>query len=255
VGGGAPDVRPTPAQPDDPPVLIESVSRLRGNLAGHDFVLPQAPGFGSAELREFNKEIFPDSGKFNDWYSAGEASASESGLVTLTIRGNWDERVRISDIVVHKKCGPPLTGGYFAGYSQGSGDTIRVGINLDDPSPVPEEMAQTAQGLTPTGDDFFAVNTVELEPGKLETLTVGVFTKLYACSFSLDLLTATSKGTFTQDVNDLGRSFRVTARAPTKVAGHPFSGYESAYVRSPQDPRGLGPPIWRGVDPKSYTGE
>src|SRR5262245_47741278 len=70
AGSRSPDLRPKPATTDDPPVLIESVSRLRGNLAGKDFVLPQAPAFDSAELREFNEDIYPNSAKFNDWYSA-----------------------------------------------------------------------------------------------------------------------------------------------------------------------------------------
>ena len=254
AGAPAPELRPRPAPTDNPPVLIESVSRLRSTLPGHDFALPAPAGFDPARLRTFNESTYPNSRQFGEWYDTAGAAASEFGLFTLTVRGNWPEKVRLADIVVDKNCGAPLRGSYFQGYSQGAGETIRLGIDLDDPNPVPEEMALTTAGLTPTGDDYFAVNTVELAQGESETLTVGAFTKLYACSFSLRLVLATSRGAFFQSVDDQGRSFRVTARARPTATGRIFSGYRSAYVQSPKNPREPGRPVWQAVDTMTYRG-
>ncbi|WP_236790940.1 trypsin-like peptidase domain-containing protein [Amycolatopsis sp. GM8] len=221
---------PVPADPATPPVLVENVTALRSNAGDGSFVLPEPLVMSPAELARFNQEVSPSTRDWWSWYGERGGAALGSGLTTITLRGNTSETVRIVDLKAVKQCGPPFDGTYFQGYSQGTGDNITIGFDLDESDPSAQEMAYTSgRGLFPTGDHFFDRKTVTLAPGEVETITVGAFTSTRSCTFGLQLVVATAAGSFTQDITDAGKPFVVSAMAPPAVAGQPLSGYRQAY--------------------------
>ncbi|GHF50052.1 hypothetical protein FHX82_003841 [Amycolatopsis bartoniae] len=226
----AANASPVPADPAAPPVLVENVTALRDNASDGSFALPEPLAMTPAELARFNQEVSPSTRDWEGWYGDRGGAALGSGLTTITVRGNKDEQVRIVDLKVVKQCGPPFDGTFFQGYSQGTGDNVTIGFDLDQNDPSAQEMAFTgARGLFPTGDHFFDRHTVTLAPGEVETITVGAFTTQHSCTFRLQLMVATAEGSFTEDVTNAGKPFVVTAMAPPVTAGKPLSGYRQAY--------------------------
>jgi hypothetical protein len=168
---------------------------------------------------------------FSPWYAEHEGTAVDFGTTTFTVRGNAKESVRIVDLRVLKDCAAPLDGTFFRGYSQGSGDTLRIGFDLDAPDPVARQLGfSSSKGLFVTEDHYFDIKTVTLAPGEQETFTVGALTKLHSCTFSLRMFVATASGTFYQDIDQNGQPFRVTAKAAPANRNAPLSGYRSAYA-------------------------
>ncbi|MEU2623122.1 hypothetical protein ABZ642_34310 [Streptomyces sp. NPDC007157] len=235
------DTRPRPAPSDAPPVLVTSVTGPASDLAGGDFALPDALHMSPTELRKFGSDVAANSAAFSSWYDRNGGTVLESATITLALRGNAAEQVQITDVNVHKKCGPPLDGTFFTGYTQGSGDTVPLGLDLDATEPQAQLRARTGAGLTWTGRDYFKERTLTLEPGERETLSIGVTSKRHRCSFTLELVVATAKGVLTQQIDRQGKPFTLTAAA---VPGsRPPSGYRAAYEE--------GEDGWHSVEPGS----
>ncbi|MFF9979099.1 hypothetical protein [Streptomyces erythrochromogenes] len=235
------DTRPRPAPSGRPPVLLASVTGPVSDLPGRDFALPDALRMSEAELARFGSEIVPDSAAFASWYDRHGAVVTESGTITVALQGNAAEEVQITDINVHKKCGPPLDGTHFEGHSQGGGDTVAIGFDLDAADPYPRLRARTNAGLKWTERNYFDEQTLTLKPGERETLSVGVISARHRCSFTLELVVATRDGVLTQQVDLQGKPFELTARAPAAQGSRPPAGYRAAYVQDrdgwhPSDP-------------------
>ncbi|MGC8920742.1 hypothetical protein AB7952_19135 [Streptomyces sp. PG2] len=235
----AADTRPRPAPSDAPPVLVTSVTGPASDLAGGDFALPVELRMSPTELSRFGSDVAANSDAFDSWYARHGATVLESATITLALRGNASEQVQITDVNVHKKCGPPLDGTFFTGYTQGSGDTVALGLDLDAAEPQAQLRARTGGGLTWTGRDYFKERTLTLKPGERETLSIGVTTTRHRCSFTLELVVATAKGVLTQQVDRQGKPFTLTAKA--LPGGRPPAGYRAAY-----EERADG---WHSVDP------
>ncbi|GFN09947.1 MULTISPECIES: hypothetical protein [Streptomyces] len=235
------DTRPRPAPTGAPPVLVTSVIGPASDLAGGDFALPDALHMSPTELGKFGSDMAANSAAFNSWYARNGGTALESATITLALRGNAAEQVQVTDVNVHKKCGPPLDGTFFSAYTQGSGDTVALGLDLDAADPQAQLRARTGAGLTWTGRDYFKERTLTLEPGERETLSIGVASKRYRCSFTLELVVATAKGVFTEQIDRQGKPFTLTAAA---IAGsQPPAGYRAAYEEREDG--------WHSVDPGS----
>jgi hypothetical protein len=228
---------PKPASSASPPVVVEGVTGPVSDLAGRDFALPEELRMSAAELKRFNTRVAADSTAFASWYADHRGTVVESGTITVTLRGNDAEEVRISDIDVRKKCGPPLDGTYFQGHSAGTGDTVRVAFDLDSPNPFPERRTRSGQ---PTGRNYFNEKTLSLKRGERETLSVSVYSERFRCSFTLELVVVTSHGVFTQRIDRQGDPFVLTAQARSSEDS-PFAGYKAAYQ---EDLDG-----WHAVDP------
>lgn len=252
TGKRAPALDARPAPVSSPPVLIESVSLLESRSADGTFVLADRLNMTPDVLADFNDHVVADSARYAAWYRQHSGAAVDFGVATITLRGNAKEAVRLVDLRVIKRCGRPLTGSFFAGYSQGSGETIKLGFDLDAPDPSAKVMASTSRGLFALAESFFATKTVELSPGELVTLSVGAFTKRYACKFTLKLFVNTSTGLLWQSVASRGNEpFIVSAMAPSAKRGRLLSAYDSAYALTP---RGAGEAAWQRVSPSSYRG-
>jgi hypothetical protein len=247
-----PDLTPRPASPASPPVLVESVTQIQSESGDGSFALPDPLVMGTAALANFNGRIVTDSTSYSTWFRQHKGAAVNFGITAITLRGNANETVRLADLRVDKSCHRPLAGAFFVGYTQGSGNTVRMGFNLDTPNPDPQTMALTAaRGLFPLGENYFAGRTIQLSPGEMMTLSIGAFTKLYDCTFKFRLFVATSHGELYETIDDNGRPFQVTAMAPPSSPGHPLSGYEAAYALAPHN---SAPARWERIDPSTYRG-
>lgn len=222
------DTKPRPAPSGSPPVLVTSVSPPVSDLAGRDFALPDALRMSDTELARFNADVAPNSAAFDSWYARHGAVVLESGTITLALRGNATQEVEVTDVNVHKKCAAPLDGTYFTGYTQGTGDTVAIGLDLDEADPSPRLRARTSAGLKWTERNYFEEKTLTLEPGERETLSIGVTSGRHSCSFTLELVVATPDGVLTQRIDQQGRPFELTA--PATTAGRPPTGYRAAYA-------------------------
>jgi hypothetical protein len=248
-GKHAPGTLPQPASSSSPPILVESVTELTSISGDGSIALPRPLQMTAAELATFNKGVVPNSSRYSAWYASHDGAAVSFGLTTVTLRGNMEESVHIADMKVLKNCGRPFTGTYFQGYTQGSGETTRIGFDLDSPDPIPQQMAITGNGLTPLGVNFFAQEYISLAPGETTTLAIGAFTTHYACSFRLQMIVATSHGAFSEVIDYHGQPFIVTARAASLHSNLPYSGYQSAYAYFASN----GVPVgWEKVNPATY---
>ncbi len=252
VGKPQPDLRPKRAPAASPPVLVESVTEIQSESGDGSLALPDPLVMGAPALANFNSRVVANSTAYSTWFMQHQGAAVDFGITTITLRGNTNETVRIADLRAEKSCRRPLAGTFFVGYTQGSGDTVRMGLNLDIANPRAQTMALTsARGLFPLGEDFFAGKTVQLAPGETETLSIGAFTKLYDCRFNFRLYVATSHGEMYETINDNGRPFQVTAMTPPSSVARPLSGYATAYALTPHTGD---PPSWERVDPATYRG-
>ncbi|MEU6025166.1 hypothetical protein [Micromonospora sp. NPDC047134] len=245
------DPNPVPAPAASPPVLVESITPMESNVATRDFVLPRSVEITNAQLETLGPgQLISETG----WFREQEGTAVDFGTFTMTLRGNADEQVRITEMRVVKSCAGPLSGTYFYGYSQGSGDTLKIGFDMDDPSPIAQRLGYSeSRGFFPTGEPYFSLKPVTLDPGEKETLLIGAFTKRQSCTFTLRLVVSTSSGAFFQDIDQGGRPFRITATALERHVGAPLSGYARAYAYlvEPDGTRGR----WQPVDPATFGRE
>ena len=249
-GIDAPDSTPHAAAPDELPLEVLEVTAFRSTSQSPFFVLPEPVSMTDEVARSFSDSIASQSDEFASWYAEHSGVAAiDAGFTNVTMRGAADEAVRVTGMEVVKDCGAPLDGTAMVGYTQGGGeDSIAVGFDLDSPAPIPQQMADTIRGLVGTGNNYFAAKTVVVEPGEKLTLSLGAFTKRQSCTFTFRLLVATDDGTVTQDIDNNGKAFSVTAKAAPMNPEMPLSGYQAVYVQDDSL-------VWQPVDPASYTSE
>ncbi|NGY62768.1 hypothetical protein G7043_28010 [Lentzea sp. NEAU-D13] len=185
---------------------------------------------------------------FDSWYQKHGGTALGSGYTNITVQGNDSKPVHITDMKIDAQCSVPLDGAFLQGYTAGGEhETIKIGFNLDDPKPFPEQMTTLDDGLQGMGRNYFSAHTIELGPGETEVLTVGAYTKNRYCKFKLQLVVATANGTVVQDVDARDKRFEVTGLAPKKNAEALYSGYQKVYRQDVSL-------SWKAVDPNSPEG-
>jgi hypothetical protein len=196
-----------------------------------------------------NNRISTDRSRREEWGRQQGAAAIERGFTRVTLRGNARGTVRVVGMRIVKTCGPPLTGAYFAGYSQGGDSSLGMIFDLDQADPHPQPMALTsAEGAHPLGGDFFDQKTISLTPGEDVTLTIGAFTVRRSCRFTLLMTLATPNGAQTEPITYYGTSFAVTAKAAPTRPGRPYSGYRTALI----DKGRFAQQGWQPVDPAKF---
>ena len=195
------------------PVQINAV-QTGPSLNSQGMVLPGVVRLSSARLSQINQLQQGDSRAFAGQFP-GEGVWLGGSQVTIQITGNAPS-VRITGInVIDESCRPPLSGTLFlVGGGQGEGPTIQVDFDLDASGPV---------ALTPSGQAFFVVNRIILNPGEEQTLVIESTTKRYYCQYQLQLVVLVGSRTTTETVSDHGKPFQALATLP-------FSQYGAIYV-------------------------
>ncbi|MET9232669.1 hypothetical protein [Lentzea sp. NPDC003310] len=243
AGDGSEDLRTVSGA--STPLKVQDVTRFQTSERHLRYVLsevvaeppPQAPANGAEATGE----------NFGAWYAKHGGTVLRAGFTNITVQGNDSAPVRITDMKIRPDCSAPVDGTHLLGYTQGGErDTIKIGFNLDSSDPIPEQMT-TLDGMRGTGLNYFAAKTVELGPGEVEVLTVGVFTERRHCKFTLQFVVATSNGTVLQDVDAPDKGFAVTGYAAAKSPDAPYSGYRKVYRQDAT----LG---WNEVDPNAREG-
>jgi hypothetical protein len=228
---GAPvNQTPVPASSTSPPLAVLSVGEFRTASTDGREVLPGPVTLTPTDISTLNHGT---SDAFTTWYAAHGGVAQDSAYSNITVRGNESQSVRITDMKVIKQCSAPFDGTLLHFYTQGGDqETYQVGFDLDAPDPVAQEMADTsARGLHPTGQDYFAVHTIVVDPGQTITLTVGGFTKDHACTFRVRIIEATSHGPVWQNVDEGGKPFAITATATPPGSSDANARYRVVYVQ------------------------
>ncbi|MCC9710212.1 hypothetical protein E4N62_36095 [Streptomyces sp. MNU76] len=207
-GDKPPKVDPV-AQPADAsslPVAVVGISDIVPAPVG-SFALAEKLDMSDEELAQFNTNVYSQTAGYSSWFKENEAvpvdSQDFSPIATITLSGNLQEEVRITNMKVIKECGPPLGGTYFSPFSQGSPDNLSIGFNLDEGDPIPQDTSSEPRG---TGESFFNSHPITLEPGEKETLSLGFFSQQYFCEFTLRLFVATSGGSIYQDIDASGKN-------------------------------------------------
>lgn len=226
------------------PLKIQNVTTFQNRVRSLNYVLSEPVAEPPPSVPAGNETAE----SFGSWYQKHGGTALESGYTNITVQGNDSKPVRITDMKIDPQCSAPLNGAYLQGYTQGGeSDTIKIGFDLDNPKPFPQQMTSLGDGLQGAGYNYFSARTIELGPGETEVLTVGVYTKLKYCKFTLQLVVATANGTVVQDVDARDKRFEVTGRARAKSPETPYSGYQKVYRQDASL-------SWNAVDPNSPEG-
>jgi hypothetical protein len=144
----------------------------------------------------------------------------------VTVTGNADGIVTISNIQIVKACSAPLTGTLFSNPSQGIDGTIGLAFDLSSPI----AYARSTDGYLISNNNFFEGNVVTLAQGETHTFTFKVLLSGYDyCSFTFQMAVATPTGPVTETINDNGEPFQLTSLTPGTLSGN-YSAYGALYI-------------------------
>jgi hypothetical protein len=236
----------------DSPARVEAVTPL-SPAPDETFAVKNKVQLTTQQLARFNADNRSGgagSAATTSFLSSIHAVPTSSAFTNVTVIGNEKATVTITGLQVVKHCQAPLGGTLFDSPSQGVNGTIGIGFDLD--SPV-DYARKSDYGLH--GGDFFRDHVVTLAPGETQTFTIGAQTLLHYCQFSFKMTVATPGGAVTENINDNGQPFGLTAKNPGST-DLPYSGYAAAYVGgieaslipSLHDPRGN----FIQVNPKTF---
>lgn len=234
------DAVPHAAVPGKEPVRVQNVSRPVALSEVTKFATEAPLNLAETDLQELGR-IQGDALALTNWRKRHGLIPINTATVILTLGAAGNKTVVLNNVDLIKSCKSPARGTYLQQYTQGGGETnVALGADLDKPTSVVREVVNNA----PTGAEYFARNTIRLQPGNPTTISIGAFTQHSGCDFTIRLTSSTSDGSVTQIVDDGGQPFRVTSPA-VGTPEHPLSSYADAYVQA-----GI---AWVHVDPKVYT--
>ncbi|MBQ1089646.1 hypothetical protein [Streptomyces sp. B93] len=265
--GESPEPGPV-AQPADPsslPVKVVNMVDIKPAPVG-SFVLAENLDFSDEELAEFNTNVYAQTERHSSWFKEHQAipvdSRAYNPRATITLIGNLQEEIRITDMKVIKDCRPPLDGTFFSPFdpegTTSPGPKIpRIAFNLDEGDPAPQDANKEPRG---NGESYFGSRTITLRYGESETLGLGFFSQQYFCKFTLRLFVATSKGSVYQDIDASGENrdlkstttpFSLTALLSGDSKKWHLGGWKNVYARFDwRDDRGKFHREWVRVSPE-----
>ncbi|MGY6658583.1 phosphorylase family protein [Amycolatopsis sp. TRM77291] len=214
-------------------ISVDPVQAMQRQDGDPNYVLPSRLEMSTEQLDQFNNEVVPHSERYSAWITEHGAVPLGFGWTKVTVRNNATETVRITDLKVLKECTPALNGTLFSEYTQGGpSGTIPLGFDLDAQKPIVKEMANTpGKGAHPVGKNYFTLNSIDIDPGGVQELTIAALSDRLSCSFRLQLVISTSAGTVTRDVDNNGKPFVVSAPASGNTQNNAPVGYQARYVQ------------------------
>lgn len=139
--------------------------------------------------------------------------------------GNEKTTVTIDGIQIVKHCQPPLDGTLLDSPSQGVNGNIGIGFDLDSSIDFARKYDYGYKG-----GDFFRDQVVTLAPGETQTFAIEAQTLMHDCQFTLKMTVATPGGAVTENIDDNGKPFELTAIEGSKSLASPYSAYSALYV-------------------------
>lgn len=237
-----------PEDEKEPPLSVDDISFV--DVAKGDYTFPSTMKLSPGQLAKLDDEEYGGGRDFMTWFSDNHGVPARNVLISLTISGQSDKRVRITGIRLAKKnCTTPLRGNTLfmnGGTNGGESKTRPLFYRLDEQDPVPTDSE---------GNPYFAKNVLYLDHGESETLAVLVTANVRACDFSFrfNVVVPGAKEPVPQDVDDHGQPFRLTPMAVDYEAAQPYAKYKAIYVG------GVAAPIEThgdlvAADPRTYDG-
>ena len=218
-----------------PPVIVESVGPLLP-FEDYSYVVPRKLELAPAQLAAMNRRVGVSVSDYAGWFSQHGGILAHQGTISITVRGNANGRVTISDMELVKHCRGPLLHGATLFYSptQGGGafNTDQIGYNLD--SQVSAGQFVPGEGTRASaGGNYFSRKVVVLSPGEPQTFSIFVTTTQHYCQFYFQLHTATPDGhPVTEDIKDGGQLFQLTSDGETPGSSRNvrFGSYGALYA-------------------------
>jgi hypothetical protein len=184
--------------------------------------------------------------RYVQWFSSMGGYKSTGVATRVVLENDHSYPIRIMDMNVVKKCGPPLRGTVFMANGGAEDKIVGLGFSLDST----DTDAEIAQGVGPTEWEphYFASYTISIEPGAQQVLNLFSFTAKASCTFRYQATILDGNKTVNQLIGDGTVPFRVTALALQRGAF--LSGYQAAYIGGALTHGGA----FMRVDPKTYSG-
>lgn len=212
------------------PAAIEGVTPLTqdGSTRDTPYATSDVLDLTAAQLAKVNGAFNGGSPYWPDTLPGSPAALASAGYTDVTLVGNAPSTVTITGLDVVKDCQAPFTGTLFYAEAQGSGDTIKLGFNLDNPVPYAQNAGDDI--ATYTGR-FFQDHVIRLNPGETQTMAIGVFAQHHSCSFTFKMTVTGPSGTVVETIDYHGKPFEISALQKT-------SAYQSLYVGGVVSPGG-----------------
>lgn len=226
-----------------------------GNMVGPDesFAFPKPVILSAQQIRHLSAaQGSLTSTAFSSWYSAHQGAFVGRVTVQLVVQGNRHHLVRIINITPVESCSAPLDGTMFFLPGQGSDQSARLFVNLDNPL---EPDAYALGSSIKRYPDYFGRYSVSLGYGDQYTFQVTASTSNHYCAFKLALTVIDDGKTVRETVDDRGQPFRLTS-LPEHGNQVNFSSYRVLYLDFASEGGNFdnsGPPWVRANPKKSFS--
>lgn len=252
--------RPTTASPapnapeaarQAPAVHVDSVQYIGVPNVGSSFAFPQALRLTDAQVAELS-DLYAGAGDYEERARAMGGVGPGNVAVQIALRGASAETAVITNMRTIATCGAPLTGALLFAPPGGQDDSVQIGFNLDNPSPLPQNYERGV-----LSGNYFLDHTVSIKKDETHALVVHGITAKKHCKFKLEITVNVGLGVapVKQTIDDHGKAFEVTAIAsqdPSSTTGPAFRDYTEIYAGGVAGPKGDA--RFGRVNPATYTG-
>ena len=230
-----------------PPAKVAALQLERDE--SNSYAFPQRLDLTEADLRTVSHahQSQTDPGLYDQWARERGGADDYKINIKLVLEGNRRDPIRILGLRPIKDCREPLTGTLLYSPSAGADENIKIGLNLDEPSPI----ARNWQEYEIQGD-YFAENTVSLEYKEQQTFQIIAQTLEQYCEFTLEFTILDEGETVTQEVANGSEPFRVSALVDDWDEPAPFDLYQALYIGGVANPDSSGEFI--PADPSTFRG-
>lgn len=149
--------------------------------------------------------------------------------VEVELEGNRPGPVRIIDIRVVAQCRKALDGTLFYNPPQGASDTVKLGFDLDSPSPIAQYAKRDPNDGPPIFyGDYFADHKYTLNQGDQATFRLAASSVKSYCEYRYRFDMIVGSRPESQLIDDNGRPFKVTAE--TSYSHDRCHDYKRVYI-------------------------
>jgi hypothetical protein len=231
-----------------PPVRIDKVIDERnGELQGETWVFADVLRLSPATLAAINAPLklerehgVRNPNPFDRWAIANGGVDPRLGITRVILEGNRSGTVEILGIRANARCQRPLDGTIFYSPTAGADPVAMMGFNLDSS----DLAAQKATGGVVSSQPYFETTTISLAPGEHQVIDMVAVTHRHFCRYTYTLEVLDGGKTSTEQLNDGGRPFEVSALASESSA--PLARYHSVYMGGVATANGLFRPASTG---------
>ena len=200
------------------PVRIEKVSVQRSDLVGGAWVFRTALKLSPSELAAAN-DLRQSAEGFDRW--ARDRGGVDPGvsMVQLVLQGNRRQTARVTNVRVVPRCQEPFSGTLFESPPAGGDDIIKIGFDLDNPHPHAQVFTNSLKD-----EEYFASKTISLKLDEQQVVVVAATTEHHYCEYTLLVDVLDDGKTVSEQINNNGEPFRVSALLEPNQYGELYMG-------------------------------